>query len=274
MKAIANCAIMRRIQTPIFREISDAAMPKSVKRKAEKSAVYRLGEARGGAFGRLRSRAAAAEMWYFVSTSCLRQSPDTSLHLPIQIEQIVRDIAAAMRCMSPRKETYYHMTNTMRSWQRGGSHWVAVVVEIEKTGRSEATAAAAGTAVPQHETQRVYAQKNPGAPVKETHGNSLSKELFATSSSSSSSSFSISTATKVAAMASYISMSVVVTIASWLPTVLELARYEHRETLELDYGFPKRLVVLPFIICPSQKTRLSQAKTRILAARCTQHTSK
>merc|ERR1712070_583655 len=40
----------------------------------------------------------------------------------------------------------------------------------------------------------------------------------------SSSSFSISTATEVAAMASYISMSVVVTIASWLPTVLEVAR--------------------------------------------------
>ena len=38
------------------------------------------------------------------------------------------------------------------------------------------------------------------------------------------SSFSISTAIEVAAMASYISMSVVVTIASWLPTVLEVAR--------------------------------------------------
>ncbi len=44
------------------------------------------------------------------------------------------------------------------------------------------------------------------------------------SSSSSSSSFSISTAIEVAAMASYITMSAVATIASWLPTVLEVAR--------------------------------------------------
>ena len=72
--------------------------------------------------------------------------------------QVVRDIAAAMRWTSPRKETYYHITNTARGYG-GGSHWVAVVVEIEKTGRSEATAAAAGTAVPQHETPCVYAPK-------------------------------------------------------------------------------------------------------------------
>ena len=60
------------------------------------------------------------------------------------------------------------------------------------------------------------------APVKDAHGDSLSQELFAPSSSSSS--FSISTATMLAAMASYISMSVLETIASWLPTVLDVAR--------------------------------------------------
>ena len=80
----------------------------------------------------------------------------------------------------------------------------------------------------QHRTARAgysepNAPKNPDAPVKDASRDSLSQELFA-SSSSSSSSFSISTATEVAAMASYISMSVVVTIASWLPTVLEVAR--------------------------------------------------
>merc|ERR1711967_190841 len=64
--------------------------------------------------------------------------------------QVVRDIAAAMRWTSPRKETYYHITNTVRSSQGGGgSHWVAVVLEIEKTERPEATAAAAGAAVVQ-----------------------------------------------------------------------------------------------------------------------------
>ena len=74
--------------------------------------------------------------------------------------RIVRDIAAAMRWTSPRKETYYHITNTMRSTEGSGSHWVAVVVEIEKKiARSEATAAAAGTAARQHETPGVYAQK-------------------------------------------------------------------------------------------------------------------
>ena len=127
-----------------------------------------------------------------------------------------------MRWTSPRKETYYHITNTMRSFQ-GGSHWVAVVLEIEKIERSEATAAAAGTAVRQHETPRVYAPKKTDAPLKDASRDSLTQELFASSSSSSSSS-SISTATEVAAMASYISMSVVVTIASWLPTILEVAR--------------------------------------------------
>ena len=65
-------------------------------------------------------------------------------------------------------------------------------------------------------------QKKKDSPVKDAHGDSLSQELFA--SSSSSSSFSISTATMLAAMASYISMSVLETIASWLPTVLEVAR--------------------------------------------------
>ena len=65
-------------------------------------------------------------------------------------------------------------------------------------------------------------QKKKDSPVKDAHGDSLSKELFAPSSSSSS--FSISTATMLAAMASYISMSVLETIASWLPTVLEVAR--------------------------------------------------
>ena len=59
--------------------------------------------------------------------------------------------------------------------------------------------------------------------AKDASRDSLSQELFA-SSSSSSSSFSISTAIEVAAMASYITMSAVATIASWLPTVLEVAR--------------------------------------------------
>ena len=69
--------------------------------------------------------------------------------------QVVRDIAAAMRWTSPRKEAYYHITNTARGYG-GGSHWVAVVLEIEKTERPEATAAAAGTAVvQQHETPHV-----------------------------------------------------------------------------------------------------------------------
>jgi len=145
--------------------------------------------------------------------------------------RIVRDIAAAMRWTSPRKETYYHIINTIRSSQGGGSHWVAVVLEIEKTERPEATAAAAGTAVvQQHETPHVYSQTRPDAPVKVDSRDSLSQQLFASSSSSSStsssssSSFSISTAIEVAAMASYISMSAVATIASWLPTVLEVAR--------------------------------------------------
>jgi hypothetical protein len=138
--------------------------------------------------------------------------------------RIVRDIAAAMRWTSPRKETYHHITNTMRCGQGGGSHWVAVVLEIEKTERPEATAAAAGTAVQQYETPHVHSSTKPDAPVKDAPRDSLSQELFASSSSSSSSSFSISTATEVAAMASYISMSVVATIASWLPTVLEVAR--------------------------------------------------
>ena len=145
--------------------------------------------------------------------------------------RIVRDIAAAMRWTSPRKETSYHITNTMRASQGGGSHWVAVVLEIEKTERPEATAAAAGTAVvQQHETPHVYSQTRPDAPVKVDSRDSLSQQLFASSSSSSStsssssSSFSISTAIEVAAMASYISMSAVATIASWLPTVLEVAR--------------------------------------------------
>ena len=53
--------------------------------------------------------------------------------------RIVRDIAAAMRWTSPRKETYYHIINTIRSSQGGGSHWVAVVLEIEKTERPEAS---------------------------------------------------------------------------------------------------------------------------------------
>ena len=39
---------MRNLETSIFKEISDAATPKSVTRKAEKYAVHRLGEARGG----------------------------------------------------------------------------------------------------------------------------------------------------------------------------------------------------------------------------------
>ena len=66
-------------------------------------------------------------------------------------------------------------------------------------------------------------KKKKDSPIKDAHGDSLSQELFA-SSSSSSSSFSISTATMLAAMASYISMSVLKTIVSWLPTVLEVAR--------------------------------------------------
>ena len=103
--------------------------------------------------------------------------------------RIVRDIAAAMRWTSPRKETYYHITNTIRSSQGGGSHWVAVVLEIEKTERPEATAAAAGTAVvQQHETPHVYSQTRPDAPVKVDSRDSLSQQLFASSSSSSSTS--------------------------------------------------------------------------------------
>ena len=61
--------------------------------------------------------------------------------------RIVRDIAAAMSWTTPRKETNYHITNTMRSHEGAGVHWVAAVVEIEKTEKSEATATAAGTAV-------------------------------------------------------------------------------------------------------------------------------
>ena len=80
--------------------------------------------------------------------------------------RIVRDIAAAMRWTSPRKETYYHITNTIRSSQGGGSHWVAVVLEIEKTERPEATAAAAGTAVRQYETPHVNSPKETDSPVK------------------------------------------------------------------------------------------------------------
>ena len=103
--------------------------------------------------------------------------------------RIVRDIAAAMRWTSPRKETYHHITNTMRCGQGGGSHWVAVVLEIEKTERPEATAAAAGTAVvQQHETPHVYSQTRPDAPVKVDSRDSLSQQLFASSSSSSSTS--------------------------------------------------------------------------------------
>ena len=67
-------------------------------------------------------------------------------------------------------------------------------------------------------------QKKKDSPVKDAQGDSQSQELFASSSSSSSSSFSISTATMLAAMAFYISMSVLETITSWLPTVLEVAR--------------------------------------------------
>ena len=70
--------------------------------------------------------------------------------------RIVRDIAAAMRWTSPRKETYYHITNTARGYG-GGSHWVAVVLEIEKTERPEATVA--GTAVRQYATPHVYSPK-------------------------------------------------------------------------------------------------------------------
>ena len=96
--------------------------------------------------------------------------------------------------LSHHSYPYYHITNTMRSTEGSGSHWVAVVVEIEKKiARSEATAAAAGTAERQHETPGVYAPKKKDSPVKDAHGDSLSQELFA--SSSSSSSFSISTAT-------------------------------------------------------------------------------
>ena len=61
--------------------------------------------------------------------------------------RIVRDIAAAMSWTTPREETYYHITSTMRPHEGAGVHWVAAVVEIEKTGKSEATAMAAGTAV-------------------------------------------------------------------------------------------------------------------------------
>ena len=94
--------------------------------------------------------------------------------------RIVRDIAAAMRWTAPRKETYYHITNTMRSREGSGYHWVAVVVEIEKKiARSEATAAAAGTAERQHETPGVYAPKKKDSPVKDAHGDSLFQELFA-----------------------------------------------------------------------------------------------
>ena len=118
------------------------------------------------------------------------------------------------------------MASNMIPWQGGWSRWLAVMAEIEKTGRAEATAAAAGTAVRQYETPHVYSPKKTDAPVKDASRDSLSQELFASSSSSSSSSssFSISTAIEVAAMASYISMSAVATIASWLPTVLEVAR--------------------------------------------------
>jgi hypothetical protein len=86
--------------------------------------------------------------------------------LDIFERQVVRDIAAAMRWTSPRKETYYHITSTMRSSQGSGSHWVPVVLEIEKTERPEATAAAAGTAVRQYETPHVYSPKKTDAPVK------------------------------------------------------------------------------------------------------------
>ena len=81
-----NGAIVRNLETSIFKEISDAATPKSVTRKAEKYAVHRLGEARGGAFGRYRSRVAASEIWYFVSAPCLGQSPGAFFHPPSQIE--------------------------------------------------------------------------------------------------------------------------------------------------------------------------------------------
>ena len=76
-----------------------------------------------------------------------------------------------------------------------------------------------------------YYHPNDGPPSRHTmfqraRRNALSEEKKQElrKSSSSSSSFSISTAIEVAAMASYITMSAVATIASWLPTVLEVAR--------------------------------------------------
>ena len=82
-----NCAIMRKKLTPIFRQISDVATPKSVKKMAEMTvcaASQRLSKAYSGGFV---GEVSAAETSYFVSSCCLQRSSDTSLHLPSQFKQ-------------------------------------------------------------------------------------------------------------------------------------------------------------------------------------------
>ena len=82
-----NCAIMRKKLTPIFRQISDVATPKSVKKMAEMTVLRRVSKALQGIFRRLRWRVSGAETSYFVSSSCLQRSSDTSLHLSSQFKQ-------------------------------------------------------------------------------------------------------------------------------------------------------------------------------------------
>ena len=82
-----NCAIMRKKLTPIFRQISDVATPKSVKKMAEMTvcaASQRLSKAYSGGFV---GEVSAAETSYFVSSCCLQRSSDTSLHLSSQFKQ-------------------------------------------------------------------------------------------------------------------------------------------------------------------------------------------
>ena len=78
---------MRKKLTPIFRQISDVATPKSVKKMAEMTvcaASQRLSKAYSGGFV---GEVSAAETSYFVSSCCLQRSSDTSLHLPSQFKQ-------------------------------------------------------------------------------------------------------------------------------------------------------------------------------------------
>ena len=86
-----NCAIMRKKLTPIFRQISDVATPKSVKKMAEMTVCAasqrlsnRLSKAYSGGFV---GEVSAAETSYFVSSCCLQRSSDTSLHLSSQFKQ-------------------------------------------------------------------------------------------------------------------------------------------------------------------------------------------